>query len=568
MSKQDRLFESHTFAQALPLERFKRPVLLAPHPDDEVFGAGGLLALWAQLGVPVQVLVLTGGQSQGHHTERQAESQAAAAYLGGYALEFWQLPDRELRATPDLVERIAAYLQAQQADLVLIPGLHEPHPDHQACALATLWALAKLPQVIDLCFYESGSALIHCTHLVDITSVESRKMRAMQAFGSQEEVQPYSSRIASLNHFRALTLGPEAQAAEGFQWLPLSQQGWAAALPALDPLFLHHRGQAVLPHELPLVSVLIRTVGDPHLEQAIASVLLQSYPCIEIVVVAAHGQSEPPATLAHTPQLRWVSQQKNLTRPQAANAALDAAQGQYCVFLDDDDLFTPDHVEKLVQALQAQMLTHAAHTDTQVVNAQGQEILRYEQAYRPERLVFTNVFPIHSVLFDRQFALKQGCRFEEDLPVLEDWDFWLQLSRHTTFTHTPGCSAIYRYRDRSQLQTDNQHANYHQRWRERVMNKWLARLPIEEVVAAGAWYAQQLDHFQQHSNHWEQQAQHTQRALAETQQDLHCTRHELAENRQALSQVQHELAEIHSSRGWRLLGILRRLKRGLLGSRT
>src|SRR5690606_13374816 len=131
MSKQDRLFESHTFAQALPLERFKRPVLLAPHPDDEVFGAGGLLALWAQLGVPVQVLVLTGGQSQGDHTERQAESQAAAAYLGGYGLEFWQLPDRDVAATPALVEGIAAYLQAKQPDPVLNPGPPNPNPDPQ-----------------------------------------------------------------------------------------------------------------------------------------------------------------------------------------------------------------------------------------------------------------------------------------------------------------------------------------------------------------------------------------------------------------------------------------------------
>ena len=58
MPIQDRVFEAQTFPQAFPLEQFHRPVLLAPHPDDEVFGCAGLLALWAQRGVQAQVVVL------------------------------------------------------------------------------------------------------------------------------------------------------------------------------------------------------------------------------------------------------------------------------------------------------------------------------------------------------------------------------------------------------------------------------------------------------------------------------------------------------------------------------
>ena len=152
MPIQDRVFEAQTFPQAFPLEQFHRPVLLAPHPDDEVFGCAGLLALWAQRGVQARVVVLTEGQAQGEGAQRQAESQAAAAVLGGYALDFWQLPDRDVRCTPELQQRIAAYVQAHQADVLLVPALHEPHPDHQACALAALWSLVQLPQSVDVCF--------------------------------------------------------------------------------------------------------------------------------------------------------------------------------------------------------------------------------------------------------------------------------------------------------------------------------------------------------------------------------------------------------------------------------
>ena len=594
MPIQDRVFEAQTFPQAFPLEQFHRPVLLAPHPDDEVFGCAGLLALWAQRGVQARVVVLTEGQAQGEGAQRQAESQAAAAVLGGYALDFWQLPDRDVRCTPELQQRIAAYVQAHQADVLLVPALHEPHPDHQACALAALWSLVQLPQAVDLCFYESGTALVHCSHLVDITSVQAQKMQAMQAFGSQEEVQPYSSRIAALNHFRAITLGPQVQAAEGLQWLPLAQQGWSALLPALDPLFLHQRGQAIVPQDLPLVSVLIRTMGDPRLEQAIASVCAQNYPQLEIIVVAAHGQSQPPAWVDALPhRVRWVSLLRPLIRPQAANAALEHAQGQYCIFLDDDDIFAPGHIDKLVHALQSQTGVHAAHTDTQVVNPQGQEVLRYDRPYQSQRLIFTNIFPIHSVLFARSLVALQGCRFDEALPVLEDWDFWLQVSTHTSFVHVPGCSAIYRYNDRSQLQSDAQHAHHHLQWREQVMQKWLSQLPPQRIAAAGAWFAQQLDHQEQHRAYAENQLlqrehtlQQTQQALGQVQHELAQTQHHLEQEQYELAQTQHHLGQvradlhdtqetlhtlratlqdIYASKGWYALTRFRALKQQLVG---
>lgn len=579
---QDRLFEAQTFPTNFPLKQFQRPVLLAPHPDDEVFGCGGLLALWSKEGVQAKVVVLTGGQAQGEGMQRQAESQIAASQLGNYCLDFWSLPDRELRCTQALVQRIATYLKEVQADILLVPALHEPHPDHQACALAALWSLAKLPQIIDLCFYESGTALVHFTHVVDITSVQAQKMQAMRAFGSQEEVQPYSSRIAALNHFRALTLGPHAQAAEALQWFPLAQKGWAALISGLDPLFLHQRGQAVWEQDLPLVSVLIRTVGDPRLEQAIASVCVQNYAQLEIVVVAAHGESQPPPWLTSLPQVRWVSKCSALTRPQAANLALDNARGKYCIFLDDDDLFAPGHIEKLVQGLRPLAGVCAIHTDTQVINAQGQEVLRYDRPYQSQRLVFTNTFPIHSVLFERSLVAVHGCRFDESLPVLEDWDFWLQVSMHTAFAHVSGCSAIYRYNDRSQLQGDAQHPHHHLQLRQQVMLKWQERFPADKIVAAGAWYAQQLDHAEQHLAYATKklgQAQQTleqyerdkqqatrelilaQQTLQQALQELGHSQNEMQNVRQMLQSDRAVLESIYRSRGWRILEKLRHVKR-------
>lgn len=506
---QHRLSEEVTFGKPLVTTHYSRPGVLAPHPDDEVYGCGGLLALWAQAGVQVQVALVTAGQAQEAEAAepvRLSESRAAAAILG-HAVECWGFMDREVQCDEHLIERTVRWLQDGAFDVVLAPALSEPHPDHQACTLALACALGRLrgsTALPDVLLYESGGGLTHANTLVDITGVRDRKQAAMLCFASQEQVQPYASRIEARDHYRALTLGPAAQAAEVFHQVGLSEGGWPAWIAALEPLFGHARGQASTPSDIPLVSVLVRTMGDPHLPRTIASVLAQTYPRLELVIVAAHGQTEPPDALpsTHHIPMRWIGGTRALNRPQAANAALDAARGDCVIFLDDDDLWLPDHIQVLVSARLQQTDIKAVHTDVRVVDQDGKELTRYDQPYARARLAFTNVFPIHSVLFDRAVCQSAKLRFDETLPVLEDWDFWLQLAEHTGFAHVPVMSAIYRYRDRSGLERAGEHHQQH--WRETVLQRWWSRWPAPLWWDAARWYAGALDiaqqaaRFQQH----------------------------------------------------------------------
>lgn len=498
----DRVLENVSFPSLLNIELFRAPLVVAPHPDDEVFGCGGLLALMSKRGVIPRVVILTDGEAQQgsiHNDEawegiRRTEGRAAAQLLG-YTIEFWGLPDREVRANEFLQARLADTIASMGADLVLCPALHEPHPDHQATALALLWCMGRLKKPVDLCFYESGATLVHCTHLVDISPVRDLKDQALRLYASQESVQPYRSRIMARDHFRAMTLGPDVRAAEGFQWIPISMHGWSAVLPGLDPLFLHARHQAVMPCELPLISVLVRTMEDPRLEHAIASVLAQSHPNIELLIVVASGTNKQPAELYRDlpVPIRLISSERSLSRSQAANIALDAANGDYCLFLDDDDFLAPNHLEKLLSALKMNPESQAAHSDVQVLDREGDELMCYEQPFILSRLTFTNTLPIHSVLFSRKLATQYGCRFDESLDVLEDWDFWLQVCEHTSFVHVPGVSAVYRYSDRSALQSDGETATHYSLSHQRVCIKWLKSWHPKRLSSAIAWHASQLD---------------------------------------------------------------------------
>src|SRR5690349_12478109 len=91
-------------AEAIPFEplnlRGERLLVLAPHPDDEVIGCGGLVALHLREGRAVRVVVATDGGQAGEPAERQRESRAALASLGGGAeIEFLNFPDRALAAS-------------------------------------------------------------------------------------------------------------------------------------------------------------------------------------------------------------------------------------------------------------------------------------------------------------------------------------------------------------------------------------------------------------------------------------------------------------------------------------
>ncbi|HEY3565746.1 MAG TPA: glycosyltransferase family A protein, partial [Casimicrobiaceae bacterium] len=96
----------------------------------------------------------------------------------------------------------------------------------------------------------------------------------------------------------------------------------------------------------PLVTIIVRSIGRDSLREALASVALQDYPRIEVVVVAACGidhHPRLPATIG-THSLRIVGGDERLSRPCDANAGLDAAAGDWITFLDDDDVLLATHV--------------------------------------------------------------------------------------------------------------------------------------------------------------------------------------------------------------------------------
>lgn len=206
---------------ASPLPAAEGPWLVfAPHADDESFGMGGAIALAAQAGIAVHLVVLTdGAQGGAQHdlvTIRKNEARQAARVLGIRAVAFLDQQDRKLQPVPELVLEIITLIRACKPRAVFFPGVCELHPDHRAAALLVWAALQQYadPHIVPIAYEIATQSPINC--LVDITAVQPAKKHAIACYGSQLEQKNYGEIVTAMNRLRSLTLGPEVSAAEGY----------------------------------------------------------------------------------------------------------------------------------------------------------------------------------------------------------------------------------------------------------------------------------------------------------------------------------------------------------------
>lgn len=505
--------------QNLQLDNIKSVLCIAPHPDDEILGCGGLLALLAASPCRVHVLILSGGENASGMESmdlaecRVQESLRAAQVLGLPEPAFLQLPDRGMHYAEPLIKIFEDALERHQPQYLLLPSLSEPHPDHQAVALAGLAAAqrSRFPETV--LFYEVGAPL-HPNSMVDISGIAPLKWQALDAFTSQESIQPYKAHSQALAVLRSFGRGPECTDAEAFFQVDaasLRTLGASVALP-FWPAIRSRQHLANSPQQLPLVSVLIRSMDRFQLQEAIASVAMQTYPHIELVVVNATGRPHSPVQY---PQHRLAYQfiepqelslpdpaqtlavnpgvQLNFGRSQAANLALQAARGDMAIFLDDDDLIDPNHIERLVDRLALSPQAMAAYAGVRVDGETGTGLRIYDLPWSPHRLSGINFLPIHAVVFRLDRVKQMAKMFDETLPVLEDWDFWRTLAELGEFVHCPGVSAVYRQNHGNSCIGDPEHENHWMRWHLLLTQRYLQKRSMVENSKTMAWHAIELD---------------------------------------------------------------------------
>ena len=159
------------------------------HPDDVEIGAGGTLAAHGAAGDTVAILTLSRGAIGGDMAQRARESQEAADIIGARLflrdLEDTRIP--EGNPTIAMIEEVVAEVEPT---IVYTHSVHDLHQDHRSVHRAAMVACRRVGRVY--CF-QSPSATVDYrpTHFVAIDDYLGRKLKVIDAFGSQAGIRDY-----------------------------------------------------------------------------------------------------------------------------------------------------------------------------------------------------------------------------------------------------------------------------------------------------------------------------------------------------------------------------------------
>ncbi|MFG0316260.1 MAG: glycosyltransferase, partial [Planctomycetota bacterium JB042] len=394
------------FVPLLPFEEVPggRVVVLAPHPDDEVIGAGGALALHAARGDEVTVVHVTDGGATAARDGRRREAEAAGAELGVRRFRGLDFPDGGLRPGGAFESGLMGVLHTLRPDVLYVPSPFEHHPDHRATLALAAGALARGGLAPEVVLYEVNEPQ-QAGYLLDVTSVLEKKRAALERFESQRGTLDVVEKTLTANRARTVNVDlPAVRAAEAYlrvrpdaldRWIDAvfalralvpevaAAGGVAAAAAAPSATLL--RGETV-----PVTCVISTWNKCDDVRENLLALHRQTRPPAEIVVVdnaSKDGTQEMIRT--EFPDVRLiVTPHDRIGACETFNMGFKAATQPLTAIMDDDVVAPPDWLEKLVTRLEREPESTAMVSSKVVEPGMPEEFLTSDAVNR-ERYMAT-----------------------------------------------------------------------------------------------------------------------------------------------------------------------------------
>jgi LmbE family N-acetylglucosaminyl deacetylase len=215
-----------------------RSIIVAPHPDDEILGAGGtMIRRKAEGGVTAWLIVtcisVNGGWTEEAVLQREKEINKVRKLLQFDEIFYLKLPTASLDQLPikSIVESISNVFSRYQPNEVFLPHISDIHSDHrivnQATVSCTKWF--RHPYINRVLSYETPSetdfgigdrSYFRPNYIVDISSQIEQKLDALKAYESEIGAPPFPRSldlVRALSQVRGATAGYKA--AEAFELL-------------------------------------------------------------------------------------------------------------------------------------------------------------------------------------------------------------------------------------------------------------------------------------------------------------------------------------------------------------
>jgi Glycosyl transferase family 2 len=199
----------------------------------------------------------------------------------------------------------------------------------------------------------------------------------------------------------------------------------------------------------PLVTVVIPCYKQAHfLGEAIESVLSQSYPRFEIIVVDDGSTDDTSEVASRYGQVRLI-RQGNRGLAAARNRGLAEARGEYVVFLDSDDRLLPEALEAGLECFAAHPECALVAGHSHIIRADGsfRTVLKHEPTDQDPYVAMLekcHIAPPATVMYRTSLFETVGGGFASGVDASADYEMYLRVARHFPLGRYDAAVAEYR----------------------------------------------------------------------------------------------------------------------------
>lgn len=191
----------------------KKILVIAPHPDDETLGCGGLLIQAADNNCNIHILSLTSGLPT-EQEKREAELQSAANQIGIKGITFLRLTDGKICSEIQQKNYLTDICDKFTPNIILTPFLFDHHLDHVCANKLFLESLDNIHAEI-WCYQVYNNILSNA--YCNITKVIDKKTKIINSYQSQIKFFDYAHWNKGLNAWNSrLGLSKEHKYIESF----------------------------------------------------------------------------------------------------------------------------------------------------------------------------------------------------------------------------------------------------------------------------------------------------------------------------------------------------------------
>jgi glycosyltransferase involved in cell wall biosynthesis len=190
----------------------------------------------------------------------------------------------------------------------------------------------------------------------------------------------------------------------------------------------------------PLVTVVMPTFNRlEYLRAAVASVYAQTFDAWELIVVDDGSDEETRRFLRSPPDSRMhvVFHAHTGTPSVVRNRGIARAQGRYLAFLDSDDLWAPEKLQRQLALMESAPARRWSYTAVRRIDSDGREIHARSVPWVPhsgrilEQVLRVDAqIALPTVVAELAFVRELGA-FDETMRLVEDYDLWSRMALHS-----------------------------------------------------------------------------------------------------------------------------------------